>query len=263
MSERSTKKENEQSEDTKTAREQKSCFAIMPISDHPSYPSGHFKEVYEYLIKPSAESAGYVCERADTTAASHMIHVEIISKVHGADLCICDLSSRNPNVLYELGIRQAFNKPTVLINDNRTDRVFDVEGFRYSQYNAELRPATLDSDRKALTKAIQDTVGSHGKDKQIFSLVTFLGLKAASLPESKITPQDARLELLERQISRLTDAVLSDRQVRFSPAPAKIPPLGISAGNEIWSNGLPTETVADVASGIVGLGIGSRIGFSK
>lgn len=189
----------------------RTCFAIMPISDHPNYPVAHFGEVYEYLIKPAAEEAGFSCERADTTSASHMIHVEIISKVHGADLCICDLSTRNPNVLYELGIRQAFDRPTVLINDNKTDRVFDVEGFRYSSYNCELRPASLEKDRAALVRAIEDTMQAHGKEKQIFSLVGFLGLKAAAVTEVKDSPESARLEIIDRKLNAIMSTIEDEK----------------------------------------------------
>lgn len=43
-------------------------------------------------------------------------------------MAICDLSSRNPNVMYELGIRQAYGKKVVLIQDDATDKIFDVAG---------------------------------------------------------------------------------------------------------------------------------------
>ena len=54
-------------------------------------------------------------------------------------MAICDLSSRNPNVLYELGIRQAFNKPVSLIKDAKTIRIFDIQGFRDIVYDESLR----------------------------------------------------------------------------------------------------------------------------
>ena len=39
----------------------KKCFVIMPISDADGYDKGHFNRVYEYLIKPACEEAGFDC----------------------------------------------------------------------------------------------------------------------------------------------------------------------------------------------------------
>ncbi|EKA1852768.1 hypothetical protein OJ393_004804, partial [Salmonella enterica] len=44
---------------------EKTCFAIMPIADHPDYDNGHFGRVYNHLIKPACEKAGFKVVRAD------------------------------------------------------------------------------------------------------------------------------------------------------------------------------------------------------
>ena len=88
---------------------QPTCFVIMPISDVDTYDKGHFGRVYEYIIKPACAAAGFRPTRADEVQATNYIVVDILRKILDAEMMICDLSSRNPNVLYELGIRQAFN----------------------------------------------------------------------------------------------------------------------------------------------------------
>lgn len=93
----------------------KTCFIIMPIADHPDYEAGHFNRVYEYLIKPACIKAGYHPYRADDSKASHMIMFDILKKIMDCDMAICDLSSKNANVFYELGLRQAFNKKLSLL----------------------------------------------------------------------------------------------------------------------------------------------------
>jgi len=180
----------------------KNCFVIMPISDVEGYPKGHFKEVYEELIKPAAVECGFNVSRADEVAQSNMIHFDVVSKVVKADLCICDLSARNPNVFFELGIRQAFDKPTVLIKDNDTQRVFDVQDFRDITYPKDLRIAETLSKRSELVAAIIATMASHGSGSaDVFSLVKLLGLaEAASQPRSDKDPTEARFELLTRQL---------------------------------------------------------------
>jgi hypothetical protein len=82
-----------------------------------------------------------------------MIQLDVVTKVATADLCICDLSTNNPNVMFEYGIRQAFDKPTVLIKDDRTRRIFDLSGFRDIEYDHTLRIANTLAAREQITKA--------------------------------------------------------------------------------------------------------------
>ena len=59
----------------------KICFVIMPISDHSDYAPGHFKRVYEYIIKPACQKAGYEAIRADDTVKTNDIVSDIIKKI--------------------------------------------------------------------------------------------------------------------------------------------------------------------------------------
>jgi hypothetical protein len=116
-------------------KENKECFIIMPISDTDGYAEGHFKHVYENIIYPSCELAGYQAIRADEVKATNLIHLDILKKLIDAPIAICDLSSRNPNVLFELGIRQSFDRPVVLIQEAGTPRIFDIAPLRYLEYS--------------------------------------------------------------------------------------------------------------------------------
>ncbi|WP_139015780.1 hypothetical protein [Ensifer aridi] len=195
--------------------DRKTCFVIMPISDVPDYPSGHFTEVYEELIAPAVASAGYNCELATSTASAHMIQLDVVTKVATADLCICDLSTNNPNVLFEYGIRQAFDKPTVLIKDDRTRRIFDLNGFRDIEYDHTLRISKTLETRNKIVRAINDTVNGSSDGRQVFSLVKLMQLtSAASLPAGNVDPQQAQVQLLSTKIDHLVAMVQSDRSKR-------------------------------------------------
>lgn len=87
----------------------------MPIGDTDGYDKGHFTHVYDDIIKPAVELTEFTPRRADEVKETNFIHLDILTKLIEAPIAICDLSSRNPNVLFELGIRQAFDKPVVLI----------------------------------------------------------------------------------------------------------------------------------------------------
>ncbi len=157
----------------------KSCFVIMPISDTDSYPEGHFKRVYEYIIKPACDRAGFVSIRADDILNTNYIAIDVVRRILTSEMAICDLSSRNPNVFYELGIRQAFNMPVTIIKDNLTDRVFDIQGFRDIVYDENLRIDNVESVIDRLVETLTNTYESRGQE--INSLISLLGIQPAQL----------------------------------------------------------------------------------
>lgn len=171
---------------------QKTCFVIMPISDVDGYEKGHFSRVYDYLIKPACEAAGYKVERADDTAKTNMIIVDILQKAVKYDMAICDISARNANVFYELGFRQAFNKKTVLIKDNKTDMPFDISSIRTLSYNSNLRIDEVNNSVQEIQKAILETEKADSKD--VNSLLKLLSIEKAEILETnKVSPDTAMI----------------------------------------------------------------------
>lgn len=171
----------------------KTCFIVMPISERDDYPETHFKRVYEHLIKPAATSAGYSPVRADEVNSSNYIVIDILKRIVESDLVICDISTRNPNVLYELGIRHAFNLPTVLIKDDKTDRIFDIQGLRTLEYDHTLRIDNVQRSIQSISNAISETINNTGKD--INSLIQLLSIPAATIQNQVAISEDTTLVL--------------------------------------------------------------------
>ncbi|MBJ2250533.1 hypothetical protein JFT59_04860 [Pseudomonas sp. MF6784] len=183
------KEEGVQSEEKKI----NSCFIIMPIADMEGYEPGHFSRVYEHLIKPACFNAGFEPHRADFVDASNYIIIDILRKILDSDLVVCDLSGRNPNVLYELGVRQAFNLPTVLIKDAKTPKIFDIQGLRYTEYNDSLRIDEVEKERERIKAAITATASN---PNDVNSMIQLLGVKSAPLPH-KVELSDETNVILE------------------------------------------------------------------
>lgn len=179
------------------------CFIIMPISDTPGYQPKHFNRVYEHLISPACELAGLTPIRADDIVNTNYIALDVIKRIIESDMALCDLSSQNPNVLYELGIRQAFNKPVTLIKDRKTSRIFDIQGFRDYEYDESLRIDSVQEDVENLSKALKSTY--EARDKEINSLVSLLSLAPARISEK--TEISKETELVLNSISTLTKKV--------------------------------------------------------
>lgn len=171
----------------------------MPISDNPNYPKGHFTRVYQHIIKPACILAGFEPIRADDVLNTNHIALDILKKIIDSDMSVCDLSNQNPNVLYELGIRQAFNKPVALIKDSKTNRVFDIQGFRDLEYDENLRIDNVQEIIENLAEIIKITYNE--RENQINSLVKLLGISPAELTDS--TSISIETELILNQLSSI------------------------------------------------------------
>lgn len=187
------------------------CFVIMPISDCDGYEQGHFLRVYEDIIKPAIEIAGYAPKRADETKKSNLIHLDILKELIDAPIAVCDLSTRNPNVLFELGIRQAFDKPVVLIQEKGTPAIFDISPLRYIDYDKRLRYRDVLKSQTELSDAILATKDAEGDNNNINSIVRLLSISSATMPQVKSGKAKESLEisLLSSQINDLKNSINS------------------------------------------------------
>ena len=164
-----------------TEEKKPTCFVIMPIADTPGYENRHFDRVYSHIIKPACEKANFLPIRADEITNTNFIVLDILRRIVECDIAICDLSSRNPNVMYELGLRQAFNKKTVLIKDDITTNPFDVQGFRYCGYDSSLRIDCAHNNVNAIAKAL--TATHLASSEEVNSIVQLLRIEPAQIGE--------------------------------------------------------------------------------
>ena len=94
----------------------------MPFRERETVrPKGFFDEVLRALIAPSGRDAGFEVITANRDG-SDVIQATIVNQLLDADLVIADLSENNPDVLFELGLRIAEDKPVALIRAKRDAR---------------------------------------------------------------------------------------------------------------------------------------------
>jgi len=92
------------------------CGYVMPISDTTEYRGGHWEDVKSMLDEVTL-AIGFKESRIVSTGLDvSTIHKRIVNNIYNDDIIICDVSSRNPNVMFELGMRIAFDKPVDIIN---------------------------------------------------------------------------------------------------------------------------------------------------
>ncbi|WP_373963093.1 hypothetical protein [Kosakonia sacchari] len=208
---------------------EKTCFIIMPIADHPDYEIGHFERVYKYLIQPACVQAGYKPIRADDTKVSNMIMLDVLKKIVDCDMAICDLSSRNANVFYELGLRQAFDKKTILIRDGKHDVPFDLLGFRYVNYSPSLRVDTVNKEINDIAIMLDKTDNADITDAN--SIVSILKMRPAEIDPKTLNKEESlifsvlsKLSELDRKVGAISnDKSDARRYFRTSFSSANMP----------------------------------------
>lgn len=165
---------------------EKICFVIMPISDKQGYPSGHFANVYEQIFKPAIADAGFEPYRVDEDALSSSIIQKIYDGLSKAKMAICDLSSANPNVLYELGIRHSFDLPVVLVKDEKTDFIFDISPINTIIYQSDRVYENVISARNTIKEAIMEMDSQSGKG----TLLSVINTQKAVLKNKSVSEED-------------------------------------------------------------------------
>jgi hypothetical protein len=106
-----------------------SCFVMMPFA----LPLGNY---YEKIYKPAIEKAGLKPVRADSEIfGAGKIMDQIWLGINAAKVLVAELTSRNPNVFYELGLAHALRKPVVLVSSNESDVPFDLKHIRVIIYD--------------------------------------------------------------------------------------------------------------------------------
>lgn len=106
-----------------------SCFVVQPFAA----PLGSY---YEKIYKPAIEKAGLTPVRADADIfGTGKIMDQVWTGINAAKVLVAELTSRNPNVFYELGLAHALRKPVVLISSNEEDVPFDLHHIRVIYYD--------------------------------------------------------------------------------------------------------------------------------
>jgi hypothetical protein len=109
------------------------CFVMMPFTS----PIGAY---YESIYKPAIEKAKLKPDRADADLyGTGKIVDQIWKGITSARVLLAELTNRNANVLYELGLAHALHKPVILVcsKSNEDDVPFDLRHVRVIYYDKD------------------------------------------------------------------------------------------------------------------------------
>jgi len=121
-----------------------------------------YRHIYDQVYRPVAEANDLVCWRVDELARPGSITRDIVEGIVEADVIVADLTDRNPNVFYELGISHTVGNKTIMTAQSRDDVPFDIANYRVLFYTpssagTKILRKTLDSAIKELLRSLERT----------------------------------------------------------------------------------------------------------
>jgi hypothetical protein len=182
------------------------CGIVMPISAIDACSEEHWRDI-KFILSEAIEDAGFAPQLVSDADDVGIIQKRIIQNLYENPMVVCDVSAKNPNVMFELGMRLAFDRPTVIIKDDKTSYSFDTSPVEHLVYPRDLRFSKIVEFKESLAEKLKST---YEKSKSDASYTTFLKhfgtFKVAEL-KTEIVPQD-RLVLEElRSLRELISAV--------------------------------------------------------
>ena len=156
--------------------EEKLCFVVMGFGKKTDLASGNtfdLDKTYQNIIKPIVSECGYKCVRADEVQDTGLIDRSMYALILWADLVIADISTLNPNAIYELGVRHAV-KPssTIIIKAESTSKIpFDIDHtrvFSYKHLGEDVGVDEANRMKKLLKEKILNIAKGSVKDSPVY-----------------------------------------------------------------------------------------------
>ncbi len=168
------------------AEAQGTCFVMMPFKPL-------FEMYYQAIFRPAVIKAKLEPVRANDLFRPSPIVADIWQMVQDAKVLLAELTTKNANVFYELGLAHAIGKPVILVSETMSDVPFDLQQLRVLLYDKD-NPAWGEKLSEGITKAITETL-----DHPIEAVPSiFRKTVESQAPEQ--SAMEARVEALESQV---------------------------------------------------------------
>ncbi|TZG27239.1 hypothetical protein [Sphingomonas montanisoli] len=131
------------------------CFVMMPFGQ---WMDAYYREIFV----PAIREAGLEPIRADELFSTGSVIEQIWEQISRAKVLLADLTGKNANVFYELGLAHAANKPVVFTTGDLEDVPFDLRHLRVAVYDIR-DPAWGEKLRNTLSVYLKAAKADPGK----------------------------------------------------------------------------------------------------
>lgn len=128
----------------------KTAYVIMPVSSTTACTDSEWADIYNEVFAPALTESGYLCEKAYPSTGN--LIKSLVIDLQKSWLVLADLTDRNANVFYELGVRHALSKRTILVAQNSGDIPSDLKGYWWLEYGT--KPGEVSAFRKRLKELL-------------------------------------------------------------------------------------------------------------
>jgi len=127
-------------------------FVLMPFTE--KWSDYLWKEEIKQIIE-TIDELSLICKRADDLFG-HDVMLDIYESISTARIIIADITNRNVNVFYELGMAHALGKDVIILSQGTEHIPFDLNRFRNCIYSND--GPGYKKLREYLPKAINDII---------------------------------------------------------------------------------------------------------
>ena len=115
------------------------CFVVMPFSGSQGTPrdTAYWTRFYKDYVKQTVEELGLACERSNASARS--IVGSIVADLYDSPIVLAVLTDHNPNVFYEIGVRHALARGTIMAIEHDQRIPFDLQDYGVIHYERNNR----------------------------------------------------------------------------------------------------------------------------
>ena len=126
----STKNDHKKKDEDQIREFLDTCFVMMPFGEW-------FDRYYKDIYIPAIKEAGLEPIRADELFSTGSVVEQIWEQIDKSKVLLADLTGKNPNVFYELGLAHAARKPVVFTTGSIDDVPFDLRHLRVIPYEVK------------------------------------------------------------------------------------------------------------------------------
>jgi len=175
------------------------CGLVMPISATDGCSAEHWAEI-KAIVTEAVESITeprFIVRLVSDADETGVIQKRIVQNVYNSEIVVCDVSGKNPNVMFELGLRLAFDKATVIIKDDKTDYSFDTGIIEHVPYPRDLRFSKIVDFKNALSEKVVATHRASVADPNHSPFLKNFGkFQVAALSQTEVPSEKIVVELL-------------------------------------------------------------------
>jgi len=184
----------------------------MPISTIDACSEEHWRDV-RVILSEAIEDAGFSPQLVSEADDVGIIQKRIIQNLYENPIVVVDVSAKNPNVMFELGVRLAFDRPTVIVKDDKTSYSFDTSPVEHLTYPRDLRFGRIVEFKESLAEKVRATNVKATTDPNYTTFLKHFGtFKVAELQTELVTPDKLLLEEM-RGLREMVGKLAIQRQI--------------------------------------------------